>query len=306
MNNPNVIALGFFDGVHLGHAALLRQAKDRAQALGVSALAITFDTHPQTLLRGTPVPLLTDCRERERLMRICCHMDKVIPLPFDREMMSMPWEDFLRSVLLEQLHAAWLVCGEDFRFGYRGEGNALLLAEACRKLGIGCDIIPKIELDGAPVSSTAIRRALAEGNAACARRLLGRPYRLTGTVIHGAALGRTLGFPTANLQVGAARVLPRNGVYITRAVTAAGTFPAVTNIGCRPTVDGQTRTVEAWLLDYEGDLYGEEISLDFYDFLREERKFDNLFALQEEIMDNARQTRAYFAALPETESEELL
>ena len=306
MNNPNVIALGFFDGVHLGHAALLRRAKERAQALGVPALAITFDTHPQTLLRGTPVPLLTDCKERERLMLACCHMDKVIPLPFDREMMSMPWEDFLRRILLEQLHAAWLVCGEDFRFGNRGMGTALLLAETCRNLGIGCDIIPKIKMDGIPVSSTAIRQNLAEGNAARARLLLGRPYRLTGTVIHGAALGRTLGFPTANLQAGAEHVLPRNGVYITRAVTAAGTFPAVTNIGCRPTVDGQNRTVEAWLLDYEGNLYGEEISLDFYEFLREERKFDNLFALQKEIMDNARQTRAYFATLPVTESEELL
>ncbi len=306
MNNPNVIALGFFDGVHLGHAALLRQAKERAQTLGYPALAITFAAHPQSLLRGTPVPLLTDCRERERLMLERCHMDRVIPLPFDREMMAMPWEDFLRKILIEQLHAAWLVCGEDFRFGYRGMGTAALLADTCHKLGIGCDIIPKLEIDGIPVSSTAIRKLLAEGAAARAGKLLGRPYRLTGMVIHGAALGRTLGFPTANLQADANHVIPKNGVYMTRAITASGNFSAVTNIGCRPTVHGQTRTVETWLLDYEGDLYGEEISLDFYEFLREERKFDNLFALRQEIMENARQTRAYFAHLPMKESEELL
>ncbi len=306
MNNPNVIALGFFDGVHLGHQALLRQTKARAQALGLPALAITFDAHPQSLLRGTAVPLLTDCRERARLMRECCHMDRVLLLPFDRELMSMPWDTFLRQMLLEQLHAGWLVCGEDFRFGNRGIGTAALLADACRAWGIGCDIVPKLQMDGIPVSSTAIRSLLSAGNAARAGLLLGRPYRLAGRVMHGAGLGRTMGFPTANVQAGADCLVPGNGVYITRAHTAAGSFPAVTNIGCRPTVQGTTRTVEAWLLDYEGDLYGEEISLDFYEFLREERKFDNLFNLREEIMANARQTRAYFAKLPMKESEELL
>ena len=303
MKQRTVVALGFFDGVHLGHAALLHRARARADALRLPALAMTFDIHPDSLIQGIQIPLLNSREERERLLRMQ-GMDEVIFLRFDRDMMQLPWEQFLDDYLIGTLHAAWLVCGYDYRFGHRGEGTALALEKACAVRGIGCDIIEKIEIDGAAVSSSRIRQLIADGEVACARRFLGHPYFLSGRVVHGSALGRTLGTPTANLRVGPEILMPRQGVYITRADTPQGSFPAVTNIGCRPTVDGQKISVEAWLLDYSGDLYGQNIRLALCEYLRPEQKFDALSELQAEILKNADQTRAYFTADSDIESEE--
>ncbi len=299
-----VIALGFFDGVHLGHGGLLRMAKRRAAEMGLPAMALSFETHPATLITGHSVPLLTTKQEREKLLRAQYQMDQVVFLPFDPAMMETPWETFFHKILIEKFHAAAVVCGHDYRFGYRGEGTPEKLQYACRVHGIGCDVIARITLGGITVSSSCIREMLRSGDVARARRFLGHPYTLSGVVCHGAALGRTIGIPTANIVPASEVLLPKRGVYITTAYTKEGSFPALTNIGCRPTVDGGCIAVESWLLDYEGDLYGQELRLELQSYLRPERKFDTLCDLQTEIKNNALAARSFFAQGDSAENEE--
>lgn len=286
-----VIALGFFDGVHLGHGGLLRQARAVADRLQIPAAALTLDTHPDALLRGEAVALLNTPAERELLMRRLYGIDEVLTLHFDREVMRQPWEDFVRTTLAQRYHAAHLVCGHDYRFGAGGAGTPALLAQTARSLGIGFDCIPEIRLDGQTVSSTLIRRLLRDGEMRQAVRFLGHPHMLSGTVVRGRQLGRTLGIPTANMAVSESILLPRRGVYAAKARFDGQERLAVVNIGCRPTVHGETVTVEPWLLDFDGDLYGHELCLELYDFIRPEREFPSLDALKAEILRNAEQVR---------------
>lgn len=286
-----VIALGFFDGVHLGHGGLLRQARAVADRLQIPAAALTLDTHPDALLRGEAVALLNTPAERELLMRRLYGIDEVLTLHFDREVMRQPWEDFVRTTLAQRYHAAHLVCGHDYRFGAGGAGTPALLAQTARSLGIGFDCIPEIRLDGQTVSSTLIRRLLRDGEMRQAVRFLGHPHLLSGTVVRGRQLGRTLGIPTANMAVSESILLPRRGVYAAKARFDGQERLAVVNIGCRPTVHGETVTVEPWLLDFDGDLYGQELCLELYDFIRPEREFPSLDALKAEILRNAEQVR---------------
>lgn len=286
-----VIALGFFDGVHLGHGGLLRQARAVADRLQIPAAALTLDTHPDALLRGEAVALLNTPAERELLMRRLYGIDEVLTLHFDREVMRQPWEDFVCTTLAQRYHAAHLVCGHDYRFGAGGAGTPALLAQTARSLGIGFDCIPEIRLDGQTVSSTLIRRLLRDGEMRQAVRFLGHPHLLSGTVVRGRQLGRTLGIPTANMAVSESILLPRRGVYAAKARFDGQERLAVVNIGCRPTVHGETVTVEPWLLDFDGDLYGQELCLELYDFIRPEREFPSLDALKAEILRNAEQVR---------------
>lgn len=294
MKPANVIALGFFDGIHLGHGALLQTARRRADELGCSACLLTFDLHPDTLVFGTPVPLINTMADRQAIAKECYAMDQVLVLHFDRETMQMPWEEFVQRILVQEYHAVHVVCGHDFRFGYRGQGTAARLQEKCNQLGIGCDIIGQISLDGIPVSSTYIRQLLQAGDLAQANRFLGHPHRLSGIVCSGRHLGRTLGIPTANIPVPPEVLPPKFGVYATQVWFDRQAHPAVTNVGTRPTVGGKHVTVEPWILNYQGDLYGHEIRVDFHARLRDEQKFPSLDALKEEIHRNAQQTLAYF------------
>lgn len=289
-----VLALGFFDGVHLGHAALLQQTRRRADALGLTAAALTFDTHPDTLVHGTAVPLLGTAADRETLMRQLYGIESVFTLHFDRSTMAQPWERFVRETVVAAYGAAHVVCGHDFRFGAGGEGTPQRLAALCQQMHIGCDCIPAICMHGQVVSSTRIRALIAEGNMDEAVQLLGHGHLLTGQVVHGRQLGRTLGIPTANLALPEGVLLPRCGVYAAMAECAGVRRMAVVNIGSRPTVGGQRVTIEPWLLDYEGDLYGQQLSLTLFHWLREERQFASLEALRAEILRNAAQTRAFF------------
>lgn len=292
-----VIALGFFDGVHLGHAALLRMARARADALGCIAAVMTFDRHPSSIISGRSTPLITAPRDREYLMKSRCGIDEVLFIHFNRAMMELPWEEFLTECLLRDLNVIHIVCGADYRFGYRGTGTAQLLQEFCAAHGIGCDVIPEISADGAPVHSTRIRALLARGELEAAERLLGHPHCLSGTVISGKHLGRTIGIPTANIPLPPTVLALPDGVYATEVEFDGTRRLAVTNIGRCPTVsEGAPLVVEPWILDFSGDLYGKEIRIFFYKMLRGEQKFPSLTALQEEIHRNAAETRAYFAA----------
>ena len=292
-----VIALGFFDGVHRGHGALLRKAAERAGELNAAPAVFTFDRSPKKFVTGKPVLLINSNDDRRDIIRRVYGIQRVIFAPFDREMMTMPWQDFITELLVKQYGAVHLVAGHDYRFGHKNEGTVERLREKCRELGLGCDIIPKVELEGITVSSTYIRTLLEQGDVERAALFLGHPHCLSQTVRHGQRLGRTIGIPTVNLAVPAHVLTPERGVYITRAFLPDGrSCPGVTNVGTRPTVtEGDTVSVETYLLGFDGDLYGQTVRLDFYKRLRGEVKFPSLEALRQEILRNVAETEAYFA-----------
>lgn len=292
-----VIALGFFDGVHRGHGALLRKAAERAGELNAAPAVFTFDRSPKEFVTGKPVLLINSNDDRRDIIRRVYGIQRVIFAPFDREMMTMPWQDFITELLVKQYGAVHLVAGHDYRFGHKNEGTVERLREKCRELGLGCDIIPKVELEGITVSSTYIRTLLEQGDVERAALFLGHPHCLSQTVRHGQRLGRTIGIPTVNLAVPAHVLTPERGVYITQAFLPDGrSCPGVTNVGTRPTVtEGDTVSVETYLLGFDGDLYGQTVRLDFYKRLRGEVKFPSLEALRQEILRNVAETEAYFA-----------
>ena len=294
-----VIALGFFDGVHNGHAALLRRVVKRASTLGAVPSAYTFDPHPQSVIFNKPVSLLTSPADRADLMRRYYGIEDVIVAHYTPELMKMPWDAFVRDVLVRDLSAVHLVAGHDYHFGYKGEGNPKKLTALCEALGIGCDIIGKVVQEGITVSSTYIRKLIAQGEISRANEFLGHPYTLSDTVSHGKKLGSTLGFPTVNLKLQPSVLPPALGVYATKVWLESGeSHVAVTNVGIRPTVDdGEQITIEGFILDFSGDLYGQKIRMEFYEFIRPEQKFPSLEVLRDEIMRNAQQTRDFFAQL---------
>lgn len=293
-NDKRIFALGFFDGVHLGHQALLRECCNLAKKTDCEAAAITFDRHPKALFLSQPPVLISTASERQQLLRRY-GIGPIYQYPVNAQTMSMPWSAFIEELL--ELGAAGFVCGSDYRFGRGGEGTAERLKIICGELDLPCVIVPDQILDGVRISSTHIRGLIEDGKMESAIRFLGHPYMLTGTVIHGRQLGRKLGIPTANLQLPEELAAPKFGVYACRAIVEGCAYPAVANIGTRPTVSGRGVTVEPWILDFEGDLYGRQIQLEFYRFLRPEMKFPDLAALQRQIQADAAETRDYFEKL---------
>ena len=279
-----VIALGFFDGVHLGHGALLRRVTQIAKELGAVSAALTFDYHPKTFVGTKPVQLINTPDDRAALMRSVYGIEDVIVLPFDRAMMEMPWDRFVTEVLAEQFSAVHVVAGHDYHFGHKGQGTPQKLKELCAELGIGCDIIDRVELDGVTISSTHIRGLIEQGDLEEANRFLGHPHVLSGEVLPGRQIGRTIGIPTANLIIPQRVIVPAYGVYATRVTVEGREYGAVTNVGVRPTVDEDGGvTVESHLIDVNAQLYGSDCRVEFVRRLRGETKFESLAALQEQI-----------------------
>ena len=285
-----IFALGFFDGVHLGHQELLTQCVRLAEQRNCEAAAITFDRHPQSLFLNTPPMLISTLPDRQNLLKRY-GIEYIETFPVTKETMATPWQEFLE--LLVRRGAEGFVCGRDFRFGHRGQGNSGNLQAFCEARGMPCIIVEEQSLDGIRISSTYIRRQIEEGDMATAVRFLGHPYVLTGTVVPGKQLGRRLGIPTANLRLPEEAAVPKFGVYACRCIIDDEAYPAVTNVGTRPTVEGRGITVEPWILDYSGDLYGRDITLEFYRFLRREQKFPDLDALKTQIREDAEMTREY-------------
>ena len=291
MKEKTIYALGFFDGVHLGHQALLSACCELANARGCATAALTFRLSPTAVLTNQSANTITTLHDRATLLKQY-GMETVMVFETDRQTLSIPWQEFLRHLI--DKGAVGFVCGEDFRFGQGGEGNAALLQEFCKENGLFCRIVPDRLMDGERISSTRIRALLEQGELTRANRLLGHPYVLTGQVAKGKQLGRTLEFPTANISLPEDMLCPKLGVYACKALFDGKEYLAVTNIGTRPTVSGEGITVEAHLLDFYGDLYGKALTLRFYQFLRPEQKFDSLEQLQEEIQKNTLQTRNFF------------
>ena len=264
-----------------------------SQRVGHDSGVVTFTSHPDSLVSGTTPQLINTTEDRRTLLQTY-GIEKIVELPFNRELMQMPWQDFICMLRETPYHAAGFVCGSDFRFGFKGEGTAKTLARYCDAAGMPCAIVPQQEIDGIRVSSTYIRGLIQEGQVEKAATFLGHPHFITGTVVKGRGLGHTIGIPTANLALPPEIVCPRYGVYACRVSLEGNTYAAVTNVGTRPTVGGENVTVEPWILDFDGDLYGKEITLQFLAFLRPEQKFGSLEDLKTQIQTDAESTRLFF------------
>ena len=284
MKQKKIFALGFFDGVHLGHQALLRICCRLAKEQTAIPSAITFPLPPSAVLRHIEPNMITSITERTALLRQY-GMEEVRLFPADEATFSMEWWDFLELLIEEG--AAGFVCGEDFRFGNYGTGTAACLANFAAERNLPCVIVAEQSMDGEKISSSRIRALLEQGDVESANRLLGHPHILTGVVQHGQHLGRTIGIPTANIPLPTGVLTPALGVYACTVEVDGHTHVAVTNIGTRPTVNGRGVTVEPWILDYEGDLYSKELTLLFHKFLRPEQKFDSLEHLKLQIQSDA-------------------
>ena len=295
---PSAVAIGNFDGVHLGHQALLEYVKEAAQARGLVPSVVTFEPHPKDFFgRGGEVARISTLYDKVNAI-LGTGIERIYILPFNSRLACMPAETFVRDVLLKGLDACWMSVGKDFRFGGDRAGSVELLEELSRTLPYELYVSPTFYHKEARVSSSRIREALAVGDLYEAALMLGRPYSMTGRVIHGAALGRTLGFPTINQIYPTGFAEPKYGIYITRVKVNGQWYAGATGFGTRPTVNttGQGATCETFIPDFSGQLYGEEPELEFYEYIAPSRKFDTLEELTACVNDAAAKAKAYFAA----------
>ncbi len=289
--NGSVVCIGAFDGLHIGHRALVGHAVARARALGVPAVALSFEPLPREFFAGgaSPPRLQLPRMKLGELRHL--GIDRVGLLRFNAALAALSPEDFVQRLLIARLQAREVWVGPDFRFGRARSGNFALLQRMGAEFGFAAETIAPVELDGAQVSSTRIRAALQGGDFANAARLLGKPYSIAGRVVHGKQLGRTLGYPTANLRF-ANKTPALRGIYATwvHGVTAQP-WPSVSSFGTRPTVDGKEPLLEAHLFDFDGDLYGKLIDIEFVALLRDEEKFPDLPTLVVQMDRDAAQAR---------------
>lgn len=294
MTKQKVMALGFFDGIHVGHAALINKIKQRAEETGAEPAVLTFDVHPDNLVLKKTVPLINSAEDRENILSRCFGIDDVVVIHFNQRVMHMDWQDFIDE-LIDEMNLRWIVVGHDFCFGYKGLGTAEKLKAYCAERGVGCDIIPAVCRDGVVVSSTLIRQLIETGEMEKANEYLGHPHTLTDVIRTGYHLGTKMGTPTINMSFPQGVIIPRHGVYAAMAYIDGQEYMSVTNVGIRPTVsDSGNVNVESFLLDFCGNLYGHRARIDFYKFLRPERKFDDVNELAAQIKSDAQTTREYF------------
>lgn len=294
MTKQKVMALGFFDGIHVGHAALINKIKQRAEETGAEPAVLTFDVHPDNLVFKKTVPLINSAEDRENILSRCFGIDDVVVIHFNQRVMHMDWQDFIDE-LIDEMNLRWIVVGHDFCFGYKGLGTAEKLKAYCAERGVGCDIIPAVCRDGVVVSSTLIRQLIETGEMEKANEYLGHPHTLTDVIRTGYHLGTKMGTPTINMSFPQGVIIPRHGVYAAKAYIDGQEYMSVTNVGIRPTVsDSGNVNVESFLLDFRGNLYGHRARIDFYKFLRPERKFGDVNELAAQIKSDAQTTREYF------------
>ncbi len=290
-----VATIGNFDGVHLGHQAVLGQLADKAAQLGLPTAVITFEPQPQEYFsRGDIPPRLTRLREKFKALRRYS-VDRVLLLPFNRSLAEMEAEAFIQQVLVDGLGVHYLVVGDDFRFGKGRRGDFDMLKRAGAEHGFEVVTMHTFEIGGSRVSSTRIREALQVGDLQLAEQLLGRPYRMCGRVAHGNKLGRTIGFPTANIFLHRKKT-PVDGVFAVEMFGVEGEPVAgVANVGTRPTIDGTRSLLEVHLFDFSADIYGEYVFVDFLQRIREERRFDSFDALKAQIQLDVAAADEFFA-----------
>ena len=294
IQRPTVLTLGVFDGLHLGHQLIMRTVVDRARALGAVPTAITFDPHPRSVLHPQSSPPLLQTLDQKVEGFGVLGIEQTIVVRFTEEFSKIPAEEFLRDVVMDRLHAREVYLGRGFAFGHNRRGNIELLRQVSKALGFVAGEVPEVGLRGQRVSSSKIRELLARGKVNLARRMLGRPYGVEGRVERGKERGHTLGFPTANLRP-QNRVIPANGVYVTGTLIDGQWRRSVTNVGTRPTFEtGWEPSVETFVMNWGGDLYGDVIRVRFLYRLRDEQKFDSLESLKAQITRDVDRAQNYF------------
>ncbi|MCW3844266.1 bifunctional riboflavin kinase/FAD synthetase [Micromonospora yasonensis] len=288
----SVVTIGVFDGVHKGHQATIGHAVARARELGVKSVVVTFDPHPAEVVRpGSHPAVLTEPARKAELIE-ALGVDVLCVVPFTPEFSRLPAEAFVHDILVEHLHAALVVVGANFRFGHKAAGDVALLERLGRTFGFGVQGGPLVAEAGTVFSSTYIRSCVDAGDVTAAAAALGRPHRVEGVVVRGDQRGRELGFPTANLLTHRYAAVPADGVYAARLVRRGGEpLAAAVSIGTNPTFSGRERRVEAYALDFTGDLYGERLALDFVTHLREQRTYDSIEPLVAQIAEDVARTR---------------
>lgn len=292
------VTIGNFDGVHRGHQALIDSAARWAAPEGGHTVVLTLDPHPARLLDPARAPATLTTLDQKGELLAALGVDAFVVLPFTAELARRPAEEFVRQVLVQALEAKMVVVGEDFRFGHRRRGDVAALEALGARLGFGVQAVAPVLHGGRPVSSSRVREALGRGQVEEARLLLGRPFFVDGRVVVGERRGRTLGFPTANLET-PNETLPLEGVYAARCRVPSGRWvKAVVNIGRRPTFGGGTVSVEAHLIDFDGDLYGADLRTEFAERLREERRFEGPEPLVAQIREDVSRARAVVADSP--------
>ena len=296
--NRTAVALGNFDGVHIGHRAILQSAVDCAKAAGLSSVCYTFSNHPANYFLEKAgrydecVKLI--CTDEEKLRMLDeIGFDTVINLPFDESICKMKAADFIHKTLADQINAAEVFCGFNYNFGDRAEGNVELLQNECRNLDINVNVLDAVCVNGVVVSSTEVRRLIAEGDMETLSLFLGRNYSLGGNVSHGSKVGRKIGFPTVNVTAPLSMALPPNGVYFTDASVDNIKYHAITNIGVKPTVGGKVKSIETNMFDFDGDLYGKDVNVEFLKWERPEKDFGSIEMLQKQIEIDCAKAREY-------------
>jgi riboflavin kinase/FMN adenylyltransferase len=291
---PTVLTMGVFDGLHIGHQTIVRRVVERAAATGYVPTVVTFDPHPRAVLHPESAPpMLQTLSQRLEALRIL-GIGQTLVLKFDRDLAGLTAEDFTRHILVETLRAKEIYLGKHFCFGRQRSGTIATLQAMGREHNFLAEEVDEVVLRGIRVSSTLLRKAIQDGRINVARRMLDRPYGVEGEVVTGRQLGRTISFPTANLDI-INRVLPANGVYVTATLVDGVWRRSVTNIGVRPTVGGDlNRVVETHLLDFDGDLYGRTLRTRFLHRLRPERKFPSFDELRAQIVRDAARAARYF------------
>jgi riboflavin kinase / FMN adenylyltransferase len=292
---PTVLTLGVFDGLHLGHQLIMRTVVERASALKAVPTVITFEPHPRAVLHPQSAPPLLQTFDQKLEAFGVLGIEQAIVVPFTKAFAQVEAEDFLRDVVRDRLQAAEVYLGRGFAFGRDRKGNIELLRKVSEQLGFRAEEVPEVRLRGQRISSSRVRALLAMGSVNLARRMLGRPYGVEGRVVHGAERGRTLGFPTANLRP-QNRVIPRGGVYVTATLIEGAWRRSITNIGTRPTFEGEDAqaSIETYVMDWTGDLYGDVVRVRFLHRLRGERKFGSIEELRQQIALDVDRASRYF------------
>lgn len=278
-----VIVLGFFDGVHLGHKSLMNKALRVAGEKNLKPAVFTFDTHPRLLAQNTNQKLILSPEYKIKLIKEKCNIHEVLQHPFTKNVMNMHWDVFIKEVLIGKYNAKHIIIGFNNRFGYKGLGNAENLINICTQLGIGYTICEPVMIDDTTVSSTHIRNLILNGDIKNANKFLGYNYFLSGKVVLGKQIGRTIGCKTANISVADNIILPPFGVYKTRTHIDDIIYKSLTNIGIKPTLNENKVSIETHILEFETDIYDKVIEIEILDFIRNEKKFNSLEELKKQI-----------------------
>jgi riboflavin kinase/FMN adenylyltransferase len=294
IQKPTVLTLGVFDGLHLGHQQIMRTVFEHAKAIEAVPTAITFDPHPRAVLHPESAPPLLQTLDQRLANLELLGIEQTIVIPFDRDFAAQPAEDFLHDIVHDRLHAQEVYLGKGFAFGKERGGNIGLLRKLSGELGFLADEVPEVRLRGHRISSSRIREMLAAGRVNLTRRMLGRPYGVEGVVIRGNRRGHTIGFPTANLKPHN-RVIPKFGVYATATLVDGTWRRSITNIGVRPTFENDAEpSIETYLFDFDGDLYGDVLRVRFLHRIRDERKFNGIDELKAQIEKDSARALNYF------------